>query len=156
GIASAFTGCLAFAYPGLYATLVCVACSQLEKLRATLLDIRKTNITWPSCRVERDQHEGGGQTQATEEQFRHMQKQLNSCILHHQEIKRYIEVLEETMNLPLCGLLLLFLSIMCFDAFSAVTSWGDHTDIAQALMVYVVMAGSVYIYCWLGNELSEQ
>jgi hypothetical protein len=35
-------------------------------------------------------------------------------------------------------------------------SWGDHADIAQVLLVYIVMAGSVYIYCWLGNELSEQ
>jgi len=30
-------------------------------------------------------------------------------------------VLEDTVNLPLCGLFLLLLSLMCFDAFSAVT-----------------------------------
>jgi hypothetical protein len=88
-IASLFAICFLFAYPSMYATLVCVACSQLEKLRATLLDIGQTHTTQPSCGAETDQHEGGGQTHASEEQFRHMQKQLNSCILLHQEIKRY-------------------------------------------------------------------
>jgi len=35
-------------------------------------------------------------------------------------------------------------------------SWGDHTDILQALVIYIFAAGSVCLYCWLGNELSEQ
>jgi hypothetical protein len=30
-------------------------------------------------------------------------------------------VMEDTMNLPLCGLFLLFLSAMCMDALSIVT-----------------------------------
>jgi hypothetical protein len=34
---------------------------------------------------------------------------------------RYMVLLEDTINLPLCGLFLLLLSFMCFDAFSAVT-----------------------------------
>jgi hypothetical protein len=32
-----------------------------------------------------------------------------------------MEELEDTMNLPLCGLFLILLLGMCFDAFSAVT-----------------------------------
>ncbi|XP_021920349.1 putative odorant receptor 92a [Zootermopsis nevadensis] len=84
-----------------------------------------------------------------------MQKQLNDCIRHHQKILRYIQVLEDTMNFPLCGLFLIFLSAMCFDAFSAITSWGDHTDVSQALAVYIVQTGCMCVYCWLGNELSE-
>ena len=34
---------------------------------------------------------------------------------------RYMALLEDTVNLPLCGLFLLLLSFLCFDAFSAVT-----------------------------------
>jgi len=33
-----------FGFPSLYATLVCVACSQLEKLKLALLDIRQTYV----------------------------------------------------------------------------------------------------------------
>jgi hypothetical protein len=34
---------------------------------------------------------------------------------------RYMEALEDTLTLPLCGLLLILLSAMCFVAFSAIT-----------------------------------
>jgi hypothetical protein len=85
GIASLFIICVFVGFQSLYATLVCVACSQMEKLRAALLDIRQTHVT-----AERDcgTQEAQGQTRTSEELFRHMQKQLNNCIRHHQEIKR--------------------------------------------------------------------
>jgi hypothetical protein len=35
-------------------------------------------------------------------------------------------------------------------------SWGDHTDVFQATFVYICATGTVCLYCWLGNELSEQ
>jgi hypothetical protein len=35
-------------------------------------------------------------------------------------ISRYVEALEDTMNVPLCGIFLVMLSTMCFAAFSAV------------------------------------
>ena len=35
-------------------------------------------------------------------------------------------------------------------------SWGDHTDELQAAFVYICATGIVCLYCWLGNELSEQ
>jgi len=35
-------------------------------------------------------------------------------------------------------------------------SWGDHTDISQAVVVYIFATGFACLYCWLGNELSEQ
>jgi glucose-6-phosphate-specific signal transduction histidine kinase len=71
----------------LYGALVFIAGSQLEKLRVALLDIRQTHVT-----AERDcgTQETQGQARASEELFRHMQKQLNNCIRHHQEIKRYV------------------------------------------------------------------
>jgi hypothetical protein len=89
GIASLFVICVFVGFQSLYATLVCVACSQLEKLTAALLDIRQTHVTAErDCGTQTDQQEAQGQARASEELFRHMQKQLNNCIRHHQEIKR--------------------------------------------------------------------
>jgi len=34
--------------------------------------------------------------------------------------------------------------------------WGDHTDVLQAVAMYILAAGSVCLYCWIANELSEQ
>ena len=76
-------------FQSLYATLVCVACSQLEKLRAALLDIRQTHGTsLQDCGGETDEGEAAGQKNTHSEQFRHNQEQLNSCVRHHQQIKR--------------------------------------------------------------------
>jgi hypothetical protein len=89
GIASLFIICVFAGFQSLYATLVCVACSQLEKLRAALLDIRQTHVTAErGCGTHTGQQEAQGQARTSEELFRHMQKQLNNCIRHHQEIKR--------------------------------------------------------------------
>jgi len=72
----------------LYATLVCVAGSQLEKLRSALLDIRQTHgISLQYCGGEKDELEAARQKNHSE-QFRPMQEQLKNCIRHHQEIKR--------------------------------------------------------------------
>jgi hypothetical protein len=80
GIAAIFI-CLYVGFVGLYATLVCVACSQLEKLRAAILDIRQTHVTSEQdCGAETDRQEGQGQVRTSEELFGHMQKQLNDCI----------------------------------------------------------------------------
>jgi hypothetical protein len=75
-------------YLSLYATIVCVACSQLEKLRAALLDIRQTYVISEQHFGDGTDQQGQGQTLASRELFRHMQKKLNNCVRHHQEIKR--------------------------------------------------------------------
>jgi len=88
-MASDFIVCLFVGFLSLYATLVCVACSQLEKLKLALLDIRQTHvISEQHCGNETDQQETGGQKNTPSKVFRHMQEQLNNCIRHHQEIKR--------------------------------------------------------------------
>jgi hypothetical protein len=80
-----------FGFLGLYATLVCIACSQLEKLRDNLLDIQQKHVTSEQdsdaeSDVEEGQGQGQEQVETSQEVFSHMQKQLNDCICHHQEI----------------------------------------------------------------------
>ena len=88
GFASLFGIIIVFGFPSLYATLVCVACSRLEKLRLALLDIRQPYvISEQTFREERDQQKEG-EFHTSEEMFRHMQNQVNACIRHHQNIKR--------------------------------------------------------------------
>ena len=77
------------AFPGLYATLVCVACSQLEKLKLALLDIRQTHvISEQYCGDEMQHSDDHEQHNLSDESFRHMQEKINNCIRHHQLIKR--------------------------------------------------------------------
>jgi hypothetical protein len=88
-MASIFAVISHFSFLSLYATLVCVAGSQLEKFRAALLDIRQTHGTsLQDCGGETDEREAAGQNNTHSEQFRHMLEQLNNCIRHHQKIKR--------------------------------------------------------------------
>jgi hypothetical protein len=80
-----------FGYTSLYAFLVTIACSQLEKLRASVLNIRqKQDTTEQDSGTETDQEEEGGPVHNSQQIFRHMQKQLNDCVRHHQGILRYV------------------------------------------------------------------
>jgi hypothetical protein len=86
---SVFTTCIFVGFLSLYSTLVCVACSQLEKLKAALLCITQTYVTsQQDCGVETGQQERQGQGHTSEDAFRRIQKQLNACIRLHQDIKR--------------------------------------------------------------------
>jgi hypothetical protein len=68
---------------------VCIACSQLEKVKLALLDIRQTHNTLEQYYLDkRKQKRGEAQVQNTEESSGYVQKQLNNCIHQHQEIKR--------------------------------------------------------------------
>jgi hypothetical protein len=64
-------------YTSLVTTLIAVACTQFDKLKAAILDIRQQQIT-PMHRQEDDQ------IHATENCY--LQDKLNACIRHHQEI----------------------------------------------------------------------
>jgi hypothetical protein len=78
-----------FGFISLYATLVCVAGSQLEKLRENLETIRQTlGTSLQGYGGDTDEWEAAGEKYTHTDQFRHMQEQLNNCIRHHQEIKR--------------------------------------------------------------------
>jgi hypothetical protein len=88
-MANIFLTSVYFGFLNLYATQVCVAGSQLDKIRAALLDIRqKHSISLQVCTGEIDEREAAGQKNTDSEQFSHMQQQLKNCIRHHQEIMR--------------------------------------------------------------------
>jgi len=61
----------------LVTTLIAVACSQFDKLKATILDIRQQHIT-PHLRQEDEQVDTIANCD--------LQAKLNACIRHHQDI----------------------------------------------------------------------
>jgi septum formation topological specificity factor MinE len=66
--------------------MVCIACSQLEKLRANLLDIRQKHVTSEQDSGAETDREEGGKVQTSQEVFCRMQGQLNDCVRLHQLI----------------------------------------------------------------------
>jgi len=66
-----------FGYLSLVTTLIAVACSQIDKLKAAILDIRQQHIT-PHHRQEDEQDHTIANCD--------LQAKLNSCIRHHQNI----------------------------------------------------------------------
>jgi len=64
-------------YMSLVTTLIAVACSQFDKLKAAILDIRQQHIT-PQHGQENDQVHTAANCD--------LQAKLNACIRHHQDI----------------------------------------------------------------------
>jgi hypothetical protein len=86
-MAAAFYMVLFFGMWGLYATFVSIACSQLEKLRANLLDIKQECDTpEQDSGAETDREEEQNQVHTSQEVFLRMQEQLKDCVRHHQHI----------------------------------------------------------------------
>jgi hypothetical protein len=75
--ASVLAAVIQFVYPSLVITLIAVACSQFDKLKAAILDIGQQHIT-PHHRQE----DGQDHTIAD----RNLQARLNACIRHNQDI----------------------------------------------------------------------
>jgi hypothetical protein len=76
--------CFAFAlgmgigcgFPSLYTTLVAVACTQLDKVRAAILNIRQEHITSRIGQEDEQVHTDANCS---------LQDKINSCIRHHQK-----------------------------------------------------------------------
>ncbi|KDR19178.1 hypothetical protein L798_06232 [Zootermopsis nevadensis] len=150
--AAILIACVFGGFLSLYATLVCVACSQLEKLKGALLDIRQTHIILQQdCGAETN---GEEHPHTPEEVFHRMQKQLNDCIRHHQQIKQFMQAFEDSWSTVQCGVFLLILTALCSVVFSFITSWGDHVDLVQATLIFLHWSCILILTCWLGNELS--
>ena len=64
-------------YMSLVTTLIAVACSQFDKLKAAILDIRQEHIT---------PHHGQEDEQVHTAANCDLQDKLNACIQHHQNI----------------------------------------------------------------------
>jgi hypothetical protein len=64
-------------YPLLITSLIAVACSQLEKLKTAILDIRQQHITAQHGQEDEQVHTITNCD---------LQEKLNACIRHHQEI----------------------------------------------------------------------
>ncbi|KAJ9589088.1 hypothetical protein L9F63_017617, partial [Diploptera punctata] len=113
----------------LYAVLVSVACSQLRKLSTSILNLR---------------------------QKQDMEQELTECIRFHQQIIEYMNETETSLSIFLfVQMLILFIGI-CLVAFSAVTSWGDHVDVFQALLAYSMLTGHIFVLCWFGTKLTQE
>jgi hypothetical protein len=68
---------ITFGFPSLVTTLISVASSQFEKLKAAILDIRQQHVT---------SHHGLEDERDNEIANWDLQAKINACIRHHQEI----------------------------------------------------------------------
>ncbi|PNF35135.1 hypothetical protein B7P43_G09268 [Cryptotermes secundus] len=136
---------------GLYGSIMAITCSQLEKLRANLLDIRQELDSG----AETDTEEWR-EVQTSQEVFCRMQEQLNECIRHHQQIIRFMRVVEEIFNPFLVGLFLLLMCGICLTAFSVAMNWGDLYSLSEALLIYCFLMLMLCVYCRFGEELTNQ
>ena len=69
--------CLAGVFPSLVTTLISVACSQFEKVKAVILDIRQQHMT--SQHGPEDEYDNAIANCD-------LQVKINACIRHHQDI----------------------------------------------------------------------
>jgi hypothetical protein len=87
GAASVPLICFFYGLPSFFCTAVCIACSQLEKLRAKLLAIKQKNGTPKvDSTVDCYRTEGNGQIYICQEMFSLMQEQLKECVSLHRLI----------------------------------------------------------------------
>jgi len=87
GAASVPLICFFYGLPSFFCTAVCIACSQLEKLRARLLAIKQEKGTAKQdSATDCEQKEGKGQIYICQEMFSLMQEQLKECVSLHRLI----------------------------------------------------------------------
>ncbi|KAJ4437156.1 hypothetical protein ANN_17291, partial [Periplaneta americana] len=141
-----------YAFPPLYATLVLIACSQLEKLRATLSNIKQKCILFN----EKASDESKEQFQISEEMFSQMKEQLNNCVRLHQDIIRFTMELEDNFRTLFVGVFLILMVTLCLASFSAVLRWGNALNVMQSVAVYFVLTIFVFLFCWFPSELTDQ
>ena len=85
-IASMQYQCIFFGFTILYAVMVCVACSQLEKLTAKLCDIKQNGFTSEDDSIREDGNNEKGEPVSES----YIQTTLNECVQLHQFIMRYV------------------------------------------------------------------
>jgi hypothetical protein len=76
-----------YGVPPFFGTMVCIACSQFQKLRSRLLAIGQKKATHEKgSAAECDRTEEKGEIDICQEMFSVMQEKLNECVSHHRLI----------------------------------------------------------------------
>jgi hypothetical protein len=78
--------CIFFGFANLYAVMVCVACSQLEKLTAKLSDIEQKRFTSEDDSIRECNNNENGELVS----ISNIKKTLKECVQLHQLIIRYV------------------------------------------------------------------
>jgi hypothetical protein len=68
---------MVYVYPPLIIALISIACTQFDKLKAAILDIRQQHITTQHGQEEEQDHKNANSD---------FQAKINACIRHHQYI----------------------------------------------------------------------
>ncbi|XP_069688265.1 odorant receptor Or2-like [Periplaneta americana] len=143
---------IVYVFPPLYATLVVIACSQLEKVRIALSNIKQQYIAAEITSPNDEQW----QLRASDDDFTRMEGQLNKCIRLHQEIIRFIMELEENFSTLFVGVFLILMLSLCFSTFSAVLRWGNAVNVSLSLQSYCMYLIFIFLFCWFPSELTDQ
>ncbi|KAJ4437181.1 hypothetical protein ANN_17316 [Periplaneta americana] len=146
-IASVRFAALASAFPHLYAYLVCIACTQLHKIKDALLLIKKKYMKIQYGNADNIPTEGN------EEHL--VQSEVKHVVKHHQQVLRYMEVMQDYMSGILGGVFLFLMLVLCIAAFTAVLNLGDATDMTQSALLYVFAMLLSFVYCGFGTLLSD-
>ncbi|KAJ4437185.1 hypothetical protein ANN_17320 [Periplaneta americana] len=102
---------LSFALPHLYANLVCIACTQLHKIKDALSHFKQKDM--------KPQYTKGDDI-ATEEDEHRMQNEVKNIVRHHQQVLSYMRMMQDYMSAILGGILLFLMLLLCTAAFTAV------------------------------------
>ncbi|PSN45085.1 Odorant receptor 98 [Blattella germanica] len=128
--------CSMYAFIGVYALHLEIACTQLDKLTSSLLAIR--------------------QTSDSQEDFKAIEQELNRSIVHHQQILEYMQALENAMNFSICTIFLFLMATLCIISFSAVKVLNDPVELEQVIHLNIVFTIYLFILCGFGTLLTNK
>ncbi|KAJ4437183.1 hypothetical protein ANN_17318 [Periplaneta americana] len=102
---------LSFALPHLYANLVCIACTQLHKIKDALSHVKQKDMESQYIKGDRIETKGGEHR---------MDNEVKNIIRHHQQVLSYMRMMQDYMNSILAGILFFLMLLLCTAAFTAV------------------------------------
>ncbi|KAJ8721821.1 hypothetical protein PYW08_004223 [Mythimna loreyi] len=93
----------------------------------------------------------------TPEQEKTVRRRLGSCVVNHQEALEAAKELQECFSEPTFAQLTVSLIIICVTAFQLSMSHPDNIVRLMSMGTYLLnMCFQVFIYCYQGNQLSEE
>ncbi|KAJ4437196.1 hypothetical protein ANN_17331, partial [Periplaneta americana] len=133
----------------LYITLICVACTQIQKVKSSLFEIKQKHSKALEMSPDYDK-------KFDEEEICIIQNKLNSIVRLHQQVVSYVITLEDVMTMLLGGVLFFLLLTQCTAAFAAVLNLEKINDLSRVILVYVAATILASIYCSFGTTLTEE